>query len=243
MANLDEFYGDRFEKLIPQIIANIQREIDRITLTITDGNIADDLRITFLLENEAELKQAIQNILDNGYASAISGAYTDAIDQGNDLLDESGVPFRLRRDQTELISTLKRSNTLLYSLNSSESASLVFDALVSWAYSGDINSLQPFNVALEELGAIRHGRTIINTQVSKFFRVVNLNASLNAGVRRFRYAGPTPEREFCQGIFNQVFTIEEINKMDNGQTNDVFTTGGGFNCRHFWVPVAASIGE
>jgi hypothetical protein len=36
----------------------------------------------------------------------------------------------------------------------------------------------------------------------------------------------------------KVYTRAEIDAMDNGQIDNVFLTGGGYNCRHVWMEVS-----
>jgi len=33
-----------------------------------------------------------------------------------------------------------------------------------------------------------------------------------------------------------IYHIDEIEKLDNGQGLDVMTYCGGYNCRHMWLP-------
>jgi hypothetical protein len=59
------------------------------------------------------------------------------------------------------------------------------------------------------------------------------------GFEYFEYFGPvdTVTRGFCRSRAGRVYTREEIDRMDNGQTPDVMQTGGGFRCRHHFRPV------
>mgnify|MGYP001791907265 CR=1 FL=1 len=55
----------------------------------------------------------------------------------------------------------------------------------------------------------------------------------------FAYAGPKDEatRTFCNRLVGKILSRQEIDELDNGQTPDVFLTGGGYRCRHVWRPV------
>lgn len=61
------------------------------------------------------------------------------------------------------------------------------------------------------------------------------------------YVGPLDDatRPFCEEILNSkdlpIYTVEEIQSMDNGQLGDVFTSCGGYNCRHEWVPISGNL--
>lgn len=57
----------------------------------------------------------------------------------------------------------------------------------------------------------------------------------------YAYDGPDDKltRPFCHKLKalmakSMLWTRREIDRMDNGQLGDCFTTGGGYNCRHQW---------
>jgi len=88
------------------------------------------------------------------------------------------------------------------------------------------------------IGKGRRGAyAVANTGLTAHSRAVNLNGASRVGATKFKYTGPPAEREFCQKRLGGVFTIEEIEKMDNGQGLDVRFYGGGWNCSHRWTPV------
>jgi hypothetical protein len=45
-------------------------------------------------------------------------------------------------------------------------------------------------------------------------------------------------RPFCRAHAGQIFTLEEIERLDNGQGLPVRESCGGYNCRHYWVPAS-----
>jgi hypothetical protein len=55
----------------------------------------------------------------------------------------------------------------------------------------------------------------------------------------YQYLGPRDQvtRPFCLRLLDRKLTLAEIRKLDNGQGLPVLTHGGGYNCRHRWVPV------
>ena len=87
------------------------------------------------------------------------------------------------------------------------------------------------------------------TAISSFYRQVadtsfeKIEEDDNWEVR-YRYVGPPALdpliRPFCKHLMMQSFagrtwTHDEIDAMDNDQLDDVFVTGGGYNCRHQWI--------
>ena len=86
-------------------------------------------------------------------------------------------------------------------------------------------------------------KTEINTSLQAFSRTVTANKAAELGYETFRYMGPDDgvTRPFCEdtlnGGDNGVYTLDEIQAMDNEQGLPVMQYGGGYNCRHRWVPV------
>lgn len=102
---------------------------------------------------------------------------------------------------------------------------------------------------LERL-ASRAGRTVsqikteVNTGMAAFNRTFTVRKAKDAFGEnpKFIYIGPNDDvtRDFCRGVLLDrsppVYTLKEIEAMDNKQDLPVLTTGGGFNCRHDWRP-------
>lgn len=84
-------------------------------------------------------------------------------------------------------------------------------------------------------------QTEITTGLQGFSRTVTMKKAKDVGFTRFKYLGPLDQvtRKFCEHVLEEgpVYTLEEIQAMDNGQGLPVMTYGGGYNCRHQWRPV------
>lgn len=76
----------------------------------------------------------------------------------------------------------------------------------------------------------------------QFSRSVNARKADDLDYEWFEYIGPLDSitRPFCRPLVGHVFSRQEIDQMDNGQTGDVMVSGGGYNCRHHWRPVRRS---
>ena len=72
-----------------------------------------------------------------------------------------------------------------------------------------------------------------------YSRSVIDESSKARGFEYFEYRGPddSANRPFCDKHVGRIYTREEIEKLDNGQTSNVMLTGGGYRCRHHWRPV------
>lgn len=88
-----------------------------------------------------------------------------------------------------------------------------------------------------------HAGTYARTANTRFSRQILKAKADELNLETFVYIGPvdSKNRPFCLGIVGGAFTRLEIEELDNGQTGDVFSDGGGFNCRHTWSPVSQNI--
>jgi len=83
------------------------------------------------------------------------------------------------------------------------------------------------------------GETILNTLLIANNRAKVIENAKKRGINQLRYEGPTGalSRDFCKSRVGKVYTIEEIELMDNQQRLPVLYFCGGYNCRHRWVVV------
>jgi hypothetical protein len=88
---------------------------------------------------------------------------------------------------------------------------------------------------------------LADTSVSMFYRTIasqsykKIEKGLAKGAVKFEYAGPDDSltREFCDEMIDRTrdepLTRDQIDGLDNGQIPGVFTSCGGFQCRHQWI--------
>ena len=79
----------------------------------------------------------------------------------------------------------------------------------------------------------------LTTAVAAYQRVMSVWFGLQAGAKRFLYAGPEDSRNrpFCAERVNKSFSIAEIDGWDNQQGIPANVYLGGYGCRHWLVPV------
>jgi hypothetical protein len=86
-------------------------------------------------------------------------------------------------------------------------------------------------------GGRYQANTIANTSLQGYSQANSLQMEIDAGIEKWKYAGPPAQRLFCQERLDKTYTKEQIERMDNKQGLSVFYFGGGFNCRHKWEAV------
>lgn len=90
---------------------------------------------------------------------------------------------------------------------------------------------------IEQNIGIGYATTLANTAIAQFDNAYMHEVCEQAGIEKFLYDGMPAQRPFCREHLGNVYTIDEIIAMDNGQGLDVLTSLGGYNCVHFWTPV------
>ncbi|HXF99758.1 MAG TPA: hypothetical protein VNL69_03190, partial [Bacteroidota bacterium] len=87
--------------------------------------------------------------------------------------------------------------------------------------------------------------TLAHTSIAQFNNELTFSVAEETGTTTFLYSGPVGPitRPFCRAHAGKVFTLTEIERMDNGQGLPVRTSCGGYNCRHTWVPAPGRSAE
>jgi len=82
-------------------------------------------------------------------------------------------------------------------------------------------------------------KTLANTAIAQFNNELTFAQAEMSGVETFQYFGPLAPstRPFCRAHVGKIFTLAEIERMDNGQGISVRSSCGGYNCRHYWLAV------
>ena len=87
--------------------------------------------------------------------------------------------------------------------------------------------------------------TELNTATSGFYRSVTQSKAKELGVDFFAYVGPDDAitRPFCDERVNKIYTRAQIAKWDNGTNLPADVYGGGYNCRHDFLPMTKERAE
>ena len=80
--------------------------------------------------------------------------------------------------------------------------------------------------------------TLVNTLTIGLSRSNTIDKAVKNGAKKYKYVGTSfNSRQFCKDHLNKTYTIEEIEKMDNGQGLPVKYFCGGYNCKHRLIAV------
>lgn len=85
--------------------------------------------------------------------------------------------------------------------------------------------------------------TELETSLQGFNRSVVIGEAKELGFELYLYVGPDDNltRPFCANLLSRdppIYSLREIESLDNDQGLAVITYGGGYNCRHQWRPVS-----
>ena len=83
----------------------------------------------------------------------------------------------------------------------------------------------------------QHAKTIVNTAQQQLSMLKFRITAEEAGVEKFRYSGPPPQRPLCKHYFQQELTLNQIKAISERLGYDFFIERGKWNCRHFWEAV------
>ncbi len=171
-----------------------------------------DVMTTLVLAGAAG---ATTQALVNSARGRISGIFMESDDA------------EVRRQQRKIQKLLKKKGANADEINSAKR--VIRDRLVGINTTASVRDLT---------------NTKVQDTVMKFDGAFTAGQAKRKGVERWRYAGGViaETRPWCAEHTDQVYTTEEIEDLWTSgwagkEPGDPFVVRGGYNCRHFWVPV------
>lgn len=243
---------DATAREIDTISAAFAREIARVLRELERGlrpmlqEAAEGSRTAVLKAAKAnDTRRAIREALaDAGYERLASAATSAPLDR---LAESVLSTRRLAQAAVRIGQAHEQRLAALQALKFTDLLGLGEElerALFRATARGVFSSAAPDRI-LADLAAIiddseAHIRTFYDTSVSIYTREVEALQATDAPETPFLYAGPidAKTRPFCLRLVGKVLTREDIDALDNGQLDNPFLTGGGYNCRHQWVEVS-----
>lgn len=238
IASLNDISDPHERRLAQAIISLRQRLTDQLAgLPLRDG-------VLFDLDAALALRAQLDGIVRSEFLEeidAIIREYPDAVE----LTQQFMAQFADFRVPQSVIGQLQN-----FSFTGHEQLANEFvEALYQQVYNNTLTGT-PFSQSLNELNNLldstlaRHSKTILHDALFEFSASVASASAAEAGIERFIYSGDIIDstRDFCERHVDKEYTIDEIREIwseswAGKKPGDPFRVRGGYNCRHYWVPV------
>lgn len=206
-------------------------------LPLRDGQLFD-------LDAALALRTQIDGLVREEYLAVIDDIireYPDAVALTQEFMEQ----FAEFRVPQSVIGQLQQ-----FSFTGHESLADDFaEALYQQVYNNTLSGT-PFSASLDELNSLltsdlqRYSGTMLHDALFEFSATLVAASAAEAGITTFRYEGDTIEstRPFCQRHVGKEYTTDEIYEIWDDtwagkRSGDPFRVRGGYNCRHWWVPI------
>ncbi len=231
MSSFVDKYYDDLAAIKTELVAKVNRLLPRLE-SLTDSQLIELSRSLDFFEEAKRLgydkiAKDFENGLNKEVADKLRKAGTFGVDIGSVNLESLQLIMDL-----ELESIVSENKALANQLKKE-----VFRGLVTGE---SINSIaERIETEFSGTARIAQSRVATNDAVSKLFRTATQKAFEGDEQQRFKYIGANDDktRDECKSVLsnknnNRGFTFSEIESLPVS-----FSEGGGFNCRHEFVPV------
>jgi hypothetical protein len=228
----------RFEREILRTERAVSAFVAELELEVSDY-VSDQVDDYYEFEDEVRQRFIISNLRRDDAPGAIELILDDLRVVYEQELENVKGRFRLTEEDAEETEEILQSQISIVRKEVLSILSSVATALVASAFAGSIFRIRD---AKRDYIAptFSEMETALTREVAAFRSALEIRkAQAVDGEALYAYIGPRDDknRPFCRDILNQnrLFTLKEIEKMDNEQLNPVFLYGGGYNCRHRWI--------
>ncbi len=188
-----------------------------------------------------EALKAAANLINVDLAAQISEGVTDVLAETSAFYTARGIPVPELRDaisRSQDIETL----TGLFSKNIASMRQELRDGTIE-VMQDELAQGLVSRTDIEELifqyadGKAHYARTNARLIVSTYNRIGRDQIRESAGLKHGYYYGDARAntRPFCLERIGNIYTLDEIKSMDNGQLAPVQIYAGGWNCIHSWL--------
>lgn len=237
---------EAFTAKLERILGSATSELGRSINGAVSGSLSELDGLRALADFEQVLK-------DSGLSSELTrlrGTYASELEFIRQHFSEVGFPedeifTGVDREMVEVLiqSDFNKVGNTIRSLGTDMQSVIARQVLTG--QSPSIDSTMPQR-------ALKRINTELHTGVAAFARTVTVKKAkdLLGDNPKFLYTGARPDgviRDFCKGLLIDrnpaIYTLREIEAMDNNQGLEVLAYGGGYNCRHDWSPVTDELAE
>jgi len=235
---------------VDKLINDWQKDYDRIFPRIERGVVSiyndfarQGLDVTPVYsEIVAGVNKAINS---SGYGELTSARLDETYKQLTDKIYDAykagaGRGFKFTDDGLARLTSLKNANVLLLDEVTARMRNGIANAIFQLEFGQTERE-----TAIAQLRNLFTGdnkayvKTWVDTATSSYYREVNAQGAEELGFEYYQYVGQDDNltRPFCAEHLDGIKTKAEWQELANGQIGNAWTHGGGFNCRHYFVPV------
>ena len=255
----DRIFDDAIDEYVNEL-RRIQGEVERQVLRYISSleakgntfNIDSQLNFDIALNSNQVIRDAF---VEAGFPQSI----TNLLDKYDDILDVVQDEYRLQRLPIEFkdaditaITAIKEVDFRQFAQAGDVLSDTLSKRITEAVFMGQTRDQLAASVASALQGApgaesqlVNFSKTYANTALHGFDQAVTAQKAEEAEIDQFVYLGPSDAltRDFCSQYVGEVLSRKEIEQLSNGQGLDVFTFGGGYNCRHKWAPVSDTVAK
>lgn len=227
-----------------RLLVNVLRAADRALLPVLRDALDNDRTATVRAVRGLTLRTDIREALRGaGYDDLIETTASDAVERMAEVLRKqrrvTGVRSFIMPNPQRIaaLAEIGRANLL----GVAEDIATALNAAVS-VWSLTVRNQDDILKGLAKVldTNFNEVQTLFDTQVSIYGRQLQAMSTEDLGPEQaYLYVGPADgrTRDWCLERYGKVYTRDEIEAMDNNQLPNPFITGGGYNCRHSFLPV------
>lgn len=196
------------------------------------------------IDIDAVVNQALQDtadFIDDDLAAEIENDVNTIVSDTTDFYSEQGIdmPNLLEAvERREAVQKLTEEFTNNMGSMRDELLDQTITAIENQVTAGNISRSGLMDEILEAAdGNLHYAKTNARMVVSGYNRIGRDEVRREAGLDHGYYYGEIRDttRAFCRKCVGQVFNMDQIKLMSNGQGLDVIIYCGGWNCIHSWL--------
>lgn len=239
-ADLADQFSQRFADELRQVLKDTERKLRPLIRDAAEGNRTAIVKAAQANRVRGELRTVLK-------AAGYDTLAEVATDRPFDTMARTVLRGRLAQESERFAQGVLIRLEALKALNLGnllDEGQVTADALWQSTIRGIFGS-RDVDQILADLGLVLDKRepqirTLYDTSISIYGRQVESLLGDIEDEPVYAYMGPADQktRDFCLEHVGKVYTREQIDQLNNGQLNDVFLTGGGYNCRHSWMEVS-----
>ncbi len=240
-ADTVDTLGARFARELATVLKSVERRLRPLVVDASEGSKTSIIRAAAANRTRKDIRDVLRSA---GYDDLAESAYGTRLD----ALTASVLDARRLAQQTVRLSGAFDARLdaikLLHETDLLDEGDVIARALWRATIRGVFGAQPVDRILLDLYDLVDYSeskvQTLYDTSVSIYGRQVEALQAGDDPDTPFAYMGPADKktRAFCRQHVGKVYTRKDIDAMDSGQIDNVFLTGGGYNCRHVWTEVS-----